>query len=389
MRGIVFLGNSQYDVLTFFAEEMAKGFEEKGCEVIRVDRSKENYMEILSLALSQEYDFIFDIDGMLMENDRLYQYFNNRYVAFLVDHPMYHRKRLLRQHSPYFVTVVDEDHKRHLEKYYTHLDRVHFQPHGGMAGKQIEEYENRSIEVLFLGSYENPKTKMENANLIPAGIRELIIDTCKQLEKEPQLTMEQALLQQLELRQIKMSDAEFAEIMSDLVYIDEYVRSYYRDRVIRTLGEANIPVEIYGNGWENFDGNCYESIQIHESVSYQKSLELMGQSKMVLNVMPWFKEGSHERVFTTMLNGALCITDKSKYLEQILTDEQNVLFYDLHTIEKLPALIRQYLEDNDKGKKVALNGKQEAEHNHTWRKRGHELLDWIMEEASWRKQNNC
>lgn len=388
MRGIVFIGNSQYDVLSIFAEEISKGFEEHGCEVIRVERSKEDYMDTLALAITDTYDFIFDINGMLLEHDRLYTFFKQKYVAFLVDHPMYHHKRLQRQYEPYFVTTVDRDHKTYLEKYYPNLNCIQFIPHGGMEGSKIEDYEKRKIDVLFLGSYENPKIKMGNLNQLPNGIRELILDTCKKLEIDSQYTMEEVLKIQLDKRQIQMSDQEFSEIMSDLFYIDEYIRAYYRDKVIRTLGENNISVEIYGNGWEEFEGGHFDTIQIHQSVSYKESLNLMGQSKIVLNVMPWFKAGSHERVFTTMLNGALSITDKSEYLEEVFSDGQDLVFYDLKSLEKLPDLILKYLKDDKKSKEIALNGKQKAEMNHTWKKRGHEILDWIMGESSWNRQND-
>ncbi|RDU21892.1 glycosyltransferase family protein [Anaerosacchariphilus polymeriproducens] len=383
MRGIVFIGTSQYDVLGLFLKEIIKGFEINGCEILTIDRANENYMDLLAQALTgeYEYDFIFDINGILMGHDRLYTFFKQKYVAFLVDHPMYHHKRLMRQHKPYYVTTIDKDHIDYLKKYYPHLDRIKFVPHGGIGQDRIEEYKNRKIDVLFLGSYENPKKKLEYTERIPNGMRELIVDTCKILETKTQWTMEQALLYQLEMRQLKMTNSDMSEIMSDLVFIDEYIRAYYRDKVIRTLGENGVTVEVYGNGWEEFDGNQTDFIHIHESVSYMESLELMGQAKIVLNVMPWFKKGSHERVFTTMMNGALCMTDRSEYLEEVFTDKKELVFYDLKEVEKLPGLIQEYLNQNEKAKEIALAGKEKSEADHTWKKRGQELLDWIVEES--------
>lgn len=380
MRGIVFIGISQYDVLNLFLKEIIKGFELSGCEILTVDRANENYMDLLVQALTNDYDFIFDMNGVLMEHDRLYTFFQHTYVAFYVDHPMYHHKRLMRQYKPYYVTTIDKGHADYLKRYYPHLSKIQFLPHGGIGIDKIEEYDNRKVDVLFLGSYENPKQKMQSTEQIPNGLRELIVDTCKILETKTTWTLEQALAYQLEMRQLELTDSDMAEIMSDLVFIDEYVRAYFRDKVIRTLGESGITVEVYGNGWDQFDGNQNEFIHIHESVTYKKSLELMGQAKIVLNVMPWFKKGSHERVFTSMMNGALCVTDRSEYLEEVFTDKKELVFYDLQEIEKLPVLIQEYLNQTEKSKEIALAGKAKSEADHTWKKRGQEILDLIKGE---------
>ncbi len=45
-------------------------------------------------------------------------------------------------------------------------------------------------------------------------------------------------------------------------------------------------------------------------------LKAISQAKISLNVMPWFKEGAHDRVFNSMLNGAVCFTDWSLYFEE-------------------------------------------------------------------------
>lgn len=378
MRGIVFLGLSQYGVLDIFLEEMIKGFEENGHEIVRLDSKKDNIINELLRALSKPYDFAFDINAMLMDKDEYYQLITQKYITFLVDHPMYHHARLSRKGISYFVSTVDKEHTNYLKKNYPHLDNVRFIPHGGVKGTEEEEYENRNIPVLILGTYENPRSKLEELKRLPTGIRELIFDMCRQLESEPGLTMEQVLRKQLYKRQIIMEEHEYPPLMAELWFVDKYIRAYYRDKVIRTLAENNIPLEIYGNGWEHFDIHS-DCVQIHKNVSYEESLNLMGRAKIVLNIMPWFKNGSHERVFTTMLNGALCVTDRSQYLEDTFTNEEDIVFYELDVLETLPEKIQTYLKDSKKAEKIALTGKDKAQIYHTWRNREQEILNWISD----------
>ena len=76
-------------------------------------------------------------------------------------------------------------------------------------------------------------------------------------------------------------------------------------------------------------------------------LEALADSRLSLNVMPWFKDGAHDRIFNSMCNGAVCITDHSKYLDEILTPDENIIFYDLKQLDKLPEIFENALNDTD------------------------------------------
>ena len=61
--------------------------------------------------------------------------------------------------------------------------------------------------------------------------------------------------------------------------------------------------------------------------------------------MPWFKDGAHDRVFNSILNGTVSVTDTSKYLCGELKEGQGVGYYDLAHMGKLPELVRDLLAD--------------------------------------------
>lgn len=45
-------------------------------------------------------------------------------------------------------------------------------------------------------------------------------------------------------------------------------------------------------------------------------MQAMRDARIALNVMPWFKDGAHDRVFTAMLQGTAALTDDSRYLRE-------------------------------------------------------------------------
>ena len=57
-----------------------------------------------------------------------------------------------------------------------------------------------------------------------------------------------------------------------------------------------------------------------------------------------------------MLNGAVCLTDSSIYLDGILHDNVDCSLYSLKEIEKLPEIAGQLLMDPDRMQQIADEG---------------------------------
>lgn len=73
--------------------------------------------------------------------------------------------------------------------------------------------------------------------------------------------------------------------------------------------------------------------------------EAIADARISLNVMPWFKDGTHDRVFTAMLQHTLSLTDDSGYLRENFTDKKELVFYSLEKREELPELVKKLLEN--------------------------------------------
>lgn len=101
----------------------------------------------------------------------------------------------------------------------------------------------------------------------------------------------------------------------------------------------------------------------------------MAQSKIVLNIMPLFKAGTHDRIFAAMLNHSISLTDTSSYLDSIFSKDKDIVYYDLNEIEKLPELIKELLDNPYKMKELSKAGYEKANKNHTWENRMKQILE--------------
>lgn len=93
-------------------------------------------------------------------------------------------------------------------------------------------------------------------------------------------------------------------------------------------------IVIYGKGWDARDEAWQPNVSINARISSEECNRMLGKAKIGLNCMPWFKDGCSERVFNIMLNGAVCLTDTSKYLLERFEHGNELVFYNLEDMEK-------------------------------------------------------
>ncbi len=106
-------------------------------------------------------------------------------------------------------------------------------------------------------------------------------------------------------------------------------------------------------------------------------------AKCSLNVMPWFKDGAHDRIFNTTLNGSVLISDGSMYLQEILHDGEDCIRYDLKAMEEMPERVKALLADSERMQQIADRAYDLASEGHTWAHRADALATYIRGEAQW------
>ena len=161
-------------------------------------------------------------------------------------------------------------------------------------------------------------------------------------------------------RNISLSPEELALILTQAKAVDEYVRMYYRGRAVRAILDYGMEITVIGTDWDRSGLTDYPNFHWIQPMPFADVFAYMRKSKIVLNVMPWFKAGSHERVFNTLLSGACPVSDKSSWLEEHFADRKEIAYYDLKEMERLPQLIEELLHDNALRGEIVLKGQEKA-----------------------------
>ncbi|WP_338825222.1 hypothetical protein MHOCP_07580 [Moorella humiferrea] len=384
---VIYKGQSQYDVLRVFVDQLGEAFKSLGKDVYIVDLLASNAGQQLQEAFSQPCEFVFAFNAMGIDlkisSKSLYDSLDIPFIAALVDDPVYHLQRLKYPVENLLIGCVDRSHINFVNSYYGNQRTCFFFPHGGckakdvIDGRSVQQDGIRGIDILFGGSYQDPDSIRNiwvNLNTTIARLLDEIVDYI--LGKD-YINLAIAAENVFASRGIYLNNELSNKLIYLLPFVDKYVRAYRRRQCLQVLADSGLRVHVYGANWENARIKAKNNFLIHQPVGFLEMLGLMEQAKMVLNIDPNFADGGHERVFSAMINGAATLSNTNSFYSQEFMDGEDIILYSWSKLHELPSKIYGLLENPDKMEALRLAGKRKAEERHTWVVRAKIILDVI------------
>lgn len=376
MKNILILkGISKYNVVRCFADSLAEGLRNNHCNVEVLDLCAMDDVEIERRLNEWETDVP---DAILSFNaigkESIQKHTDIPFIGWLVDHPIFHHLRLLEWGSKDYAICIDGSHKALIDNHYRNVEGTYFIPHAGIEGNKKLPFSERKIDVLFSGTYTSSDGCLKELQNVLQPYEQKIAFILINKMQEQNLTLEQALESFMVENDIPFTDEEFTHLCLRYVYVDCFMRAFFREELFRTLTDNGITVDIYGDKWDQFECNNKEYLRLHEPLDFMDTVEVMGNAKISLNSIPSFKAGGHERIFTAMLNGALCVTDSNAWLEEQFKDGEEIVYYSNERMQAVASAIIYYLEDEEEATRITENAYRVAKEKHTWEVRAKEVL---------------
>ncbi len=390
MRTKIILMTGGTETLDYFSRQLEKGFQTLGFSTFLYDQKNEEESSLALARFTGWSDSIlvtFNFEGIqevtLYDGNghSLWEKRDIPLVNIAVDHPFFYPHFLSEKRKNFYEISIDRYHMQYMKEYYPDIHGNYFLPLGGTSLFPDNNYpplSNRSYDVVFTGNFTPKETfdcHIERLGEEYATFYRTMID---ELIQNPELPDEMVMEKHLKKEFPDISKKELSESISNMIFIDTYIRFYFREKVVQTLVDAGIHVHCVGFGWEKLSCKHPKNLTYEGNTLSLDCLKRISDAKFSLNVMPWFKDGAHDRVFNAMANGSICITDHSKYLDEILTDCENAVFYDLKEIERLPEKINALLQNPEKMESIAQKGYRLTLENHTWIKRAETLYHMLL-----------
>ena len=374
-RCILYKAQSQYDVLRCFVDELYYAFTDFGYEAVIIDLLDESSSDLFNKTVNKGVDFIvsFNRQGFSGEinGTPFYEYLKIPFISFMVDSPVHHYANIAINDVFVLFTCVDRNHVSEIKTNFR-AKTVFFMPHGGSIAKNPEKYENRRHDVIFCGSYSGNSYKQTLDWLSRANSSYMtkIFHSLIDIMLNDDTISYQAAWS-------RCTDADPRKYITFLQYVDIAYRNIVRERVLESLTAAGVKITCFGNGWENSTFTKYDNFICKPSVNFWDTVEEIGNAKICLNISPMFKNGSHERVFTAMLSGSVCLTDENIYLKELLIDNEDILFYSPSRLQDMPQIVVDILNDTDRLSCISQRAYKKALNSYTWKNRAEYIINIV------------
>lgn len=299
-----------------------------------------------------------------------------KYVNILVDHPLYYHSKLVSDLPRMTLFCVDREHVNYVKRFYPGM-KAKFLPLAGNIKLQNElpeerfvPYSERKYDLVFTANYvpiEHLEQQFSNLDEEYATFyRGIVDDLIANPVQSIDVVMERHIREELG----EVPDGDIRGAMSGMLFIDLLVRTYFRGQIVKELAEADVKVHVFGADWDMLACRKPENIIAKSGlISSVRCVDAVRNAKIALNIMPWFKDGAHDRVFTAMLQKTVPLTDDSRFLRKEFTDGEDIVFFSLEGRKYLPDIVRMLLRYEENAMHIAEMGYRRAEETHTWKSR--------------------
>lgn len=402
MKKRVILFRGLIRTLDLYTDEFIKIFAEQDmeCLVLDVLQMEEEMIKLKAFLINPVSAAVsFNNIGLHLEfedGQNIWDQFQIPFYNILMDHPFHYKTALDHAPEQMILLCMDRNHVEYTKRFFPRVRRVEFFPHAGiernghlMTGQEIRSEKSgqympvseRQIDVLYAGGL----SRYAAEGLIPdlGSIREfdafvLVKNALERLIQNPSLTTEAVIESCLKEMHVEFQDEQLGTVISELRFLDSLAVSFYREQVIRTLAGNGVTVTVFGEGWNRCEWES-EYVVYGGVIPPGQILELMNQSRIVLNTMTWFKRGAHDRIFNGMLAGAAVVSDRSEYLLEQFTDGDQISMFSLGDLNAMAEKVKELLSDEKCAQRMADCGYREASQRHRWINRLLDMDGLLME----------
>lgn len=373
------------ETLGYFSEQLASALWQRGydCYFIDYDRLYESLNGLSGFAVRGQsalitFNFIGLGDEEIFRDEAgrfVWDVYEMEYLNILVDHPFYYHARLVYPLPRMKLFCVDREHVSYVERFYPQQS-VSFLPLAGNgrltfgAKEAVIPYEQRAYDVVFTANYVPLAPLAQKIAAQAPEYRIFYQGILDDLLSDPLQSMDQVFERHIKEELGYVSDGELCGAMAGMAVIDLYVRTYFRGEAVRTLAECGLKVDVFGAGWEELSCKKPQNIVRHGGqVTSECCVEAVQNARLSLNLMPWFKDGAHDRIFTAMLQQTVALTDDSRYLREQFADGRELKYFSLKETAALPEIASALLRDTQVLEEMAVRGRKKALASHTWQQR--------------------
>lgn len=379
----LFTNYNLYETKRHFTSELAAAFKRSGVEVKLIDTGEtEIGPEVVDQVRSFAPQLTASFNSFLPNEHGYYlwDFLKIPHLSLMVDPAIY---SVNLAQSPYsIVSCVDFFDCEVLQA--AKCQNSFFLPHG-VDRDYVERpvSKQKKYDVVFIGSYFDYEALRSHwQSELPKEVGAVIDSAVEILLSDGETPFVQALVTAWKESGQDPIGYDFETLCS---YVDNYARGYDRLELVKSIKDVEVHV-FGGPGWmrgveslkswdEALKGQ--KNIVVHPPINYEESLEVLRQSHVCLNSMPFFKHGMHERLLNGLAGGCLVVNSDNLYVREHFGEVLGVLQYQYTNRSAVNEWLPVWLKDHERREAAVSRGRRFLIENHTWDHRAEEILEQV------------
>lgn len=283
--------------------------------------------------------------------------------TFLTDTPLHFHDRLEKWPIDAIIGYVDRSFPDLINFMGYERPRFVFHPHGGPSVEPGRTTSQRDIDLLFIGNVAKVDPVQVHASRVFGDNRKLIELLISSHEAfDPSKTPFQTVLN---VAATLGGDFNVGDIALVAREFELYSSNINRLKVLSALTRHELSVV-----GRIAEGTLERNRNVRSLgyMSYRQCVDLMSRAKILVNVVPSFPNGGHERIFYAMSQGAAVMTMRSTYLEGDVAAHGFVRFFDIKQGD-ISGQLDRLLGDLDEGRLDRDGMLKFYRDHHAWERR--------------------
>ncbi len=374
--------------LDFFIDRFVEFLEKKNISYYLVDTNKPKTYDgpEFDAFISQDnvVMFTFNNIGIKLEafGENIWKHYGIPVFDFVVDPPRSFSEILLEPDCDIHVLSLDENRNNFIREFYPKVKSIHFVAAAGAQVRDLVPLKDRKIDVIYMGNCQKKDEVFPALSYFPDQGQELYSNAISSMIENHEQTTEEAIRNYIASSGKELTHPELLDVLIKASRpVEGYVRRFFKLQGMYALDQVGVHVDIWGSDWEDDEFVFSDNIMIHERITPEELLHYCADAKISLVFMGWQKRGCSEKNFDSMMNGALCVTDRSTYLLKNYKDGNNIVYFDMDNPAQMALDVKYLLEHLNVAQQIATNGYKTALKYDSWEVRYTQVLDIMMKQA--------
>ncbi len=167
--------------------------------------------------------------GLLEGKDNYWKKHGITVFDFVQDHPHNYDDMLLNPPCEIKVLSLDKNNIDFIRRFYPCIKDIFFMPNGGTKVKNFIPFEDRNIDVLYMGACQKATDYFPPINGMPEQGMPFYFDVISMMAEDPSVATESAIERWFTDRNIEISDESLLALnLKAAPYIENYIRRYFK-----------------------------------------------------------------------------------------------------------------------------------------------------------------